>query len=385
MNYFQESQIDYLYSQVSNSFSETVSLCHHCHRHIPALRYYKDNKVYIAKYCTEHGVMHHVIENDADFYNSLNCTYDPKIRPGFFNGVVMLEVTDRCNLDCPHCYHIPNNALKDIDRKIILDDLKNLQHECEHVETITLAGAEATIRKDFPQLVNDVKGLGLICSVITNGVRLADEKFLIECKEAGLKDISVGLNHPSYNNLPKARKKQEIALDNAHSQGLHVGYISYTMEHLAELDDILKEILSNRWQPATFRIRYGSDIGTNPGQERLYLSDLYKEFVKWCIKHDKEFFIIAPSDNNIYHIMINLEGHKIRLIQWCDETDIDLEELRSGPWSMFVSDGVTNFLHQVIRRDIEKNKKIPLPDHPPMRYRYDYLPTKDTLNLKNLT
>lgn len=384
MSYFHESQIDYLYSQVSNSFSETVSLCHHCHRHIPALRYYKDNKVYMAKYCKEHGIMHHVIENDAQFYDSLKCVYDPKIRPGFWNEIILIEVTDRCNLDCPHCYHIPKTNIQDIDRNIIIEELSLLKQKFPSFRFAMLAGAEATIRKDFSELVSEVSNLDLSCNVMTNGIRFANKSFVTECISAGLTDINIGLNHPSYNNLPRARKKQEQALDNVTELGLRIGYVSYTMNSMEELDDILKEITTTNWQASTFRIRYGSDIGTNPGQERLYLSDLFKKFKSWCKNNDKNFSIVEPCDNNIYHLTVNLEGRIIRLIQWCDETDIDLEELKSGPWCTFVKDGVSNFLHQIIRRDIFKNQGLVLPDSPPQRYQYRWEPCTTQLNLKNL-
>lgn len=338
----------------------------------------------MAKYCNTHGIMHHVIENDADFYKSLTCTYDPKIRPGFWNEIILVEVTDRCNLDCPHCYHIPKANVKDIDRKIVLQELSILKQNLPQFKYAMLAGAEATIRKDFPQLVYEVGELDLLPNVMTNGVRFAHKSFVKECISAGLTDINVGLNHPSYNNLPRARKKQELALNNAMELGLKIGYISYTMNSMDELDDILEEITTTHWQARTYRIRYGSDIGTNPGQKRLYLSDLYKEFVNWCEKNNKEFNIIEPCDNNIYHLMICLEGKTIRLIQWCDETDIDLEELKSGPWCAFVQDGTTNFLHQVIRRDILKNQNLLLPDSPPLRYHCRYEPCLSKLNLKNL-
>jgi hypothetical protein len=68
--------------------------------------------------------------------------------------------------------------------------------------------------------------------------------------------------------------------------------------------------------------------------------------------------------------MIELEGKIVRLIQWCDITDIDMEELRSGPWCDFVPDGITNFLHQIIRRDVWKNQGKLLPDAPPKRYQF---------------
>jgi len=384
MSYFDHQTIDYLYSKVDNPFSETVSLCHHCHSHIPALRYYKDDQVWMAKYCPQHGIMNHMIESDKEFYQQLNCTYDPNIRPGFWNEIILMEVTDRCNLDCPHCYHIPKRNITDIDRNVLIKELSDLKTTFPNFQFAMLAGAEATIRKDFAQLVHEVSDLGLSCNVMTNGVKFADKNFVKECISAGLTDINIGLNHPSYNNLPRARKKQELALDNATELGLRIGYISYTMNSMEELDDILEEITTTDWQASTYRIRYGSDIGTNPGQERLYLSDLYKKFQNWCQLNDKDYSIVEPCDNNIYHLTVNLEGRIIRLIQWCDETDIDLEELKSGPWCTFVKDGVTNFLHQIIRRDIFKNQSIELPDSPPLRYQYRWEPCTTDLNLKNL-
>jgi hypothetical protein len=82
--------------------------------------------------------------------------------------------------------------------------------------------------------------------------------------------------------------------------------------------------------------------------------------------------------------MVNVEGKPIRVIQWCDETDIDMEELRAGPWGDFVPDGVTNFLHQIIRRDVWKNQNLILPDSPPARYQFNRNPDKAPLDLLKL-
>ena len=83
--------------------------------------------------------------------------------------------------------------------------------------------------------------------------------------------------------------------------------------------------------------------------------------------------------------MARVENKDIRIIQWCDETDIDMEELRSGPWCDFVPDGVTNFLHQIIRRDVWKNQGLILPDTPPDRYKFNNNPHNTPLDLLNLS
>ena len=82
--------------------------------------------------------------------------------------------------------------------------------------------------------------------------------------------------------------------------------------------------------------------------------------------------------------MVSIDDQPFRLIQWCDETDIHMEELRTGPWCSFVPDGLTNFLHQIIRRDIWKNQKLVLPDNPPIRYQYAGSKDKSSLDFSKL-
>ena len=102
---------------------------------------------------------------------------------------------------------------------------------------------------------------------------------------------------------------------------------------------------------------------------------------QWCKDNNKSFERIVEADNNIYHVMAKIDGKDIRIIQWCDETDIDMEELRSGPWCDFVPGGITNFLHQIIRRDAWKNKGNTLPDSPIERHMFTRNPTKEPLDL----
>jgi MoaA/NifB/PqqE/SkfB family radical SAM enzyme len=387
-NNFTARAIDSLYSAISNVvgnlLAPTVSLCHHCHSHVPAWRYHKDGKVYIAKYCKVHGISHHMIENDYEFYSGLYYTQDNDQYN--FNGGVLIEVTDRCNLTCPHCYHEPDNSLTDQSIDAIINQIKKWPLGEDAIHRVILSGAEPTLRKDFNELVKEITRLhpSVTVSVMTNGICFSDPDYLKSAKENGLSSINVGLNHPSYNDHAVIRKKQVQAINNAHEQGMSISYISYTMMTLDEVDFIMNEICSNEWRSKNFRIRYGSDIGRNPGQERKFVSDIYKSIEQWCKINGKSFERIVQADNNIYHVMAKVEDKDIRIIQWCDETDIDMEELRSGPWCDFVPDGITNFLHQIIRRDVWKNQGMALPDNPPDRYTFNSKPDKSPLDLMKL-
>ena len=370
---------DSLFAAINGTLVDpTVSLCHQCHQHIPAYTYHKDNQLWLVKRCKMHGITHHMIERDYQFISSL--TYTTKYR---FNDSILIEVSDRCNADCPHCYHMPDNKVID---KPISEILSQIEKFYVPGTSVCLTGAEASLRKDFPALISaivnkfDYGGFG----TMTNGIRFANIDFLKECRDSGLQAILVGLNHPSYLNNETIRAKQLAAITNANSIGMSVGYIGYTMASISELEDILEESTVNDWHPGQYRIRYGSDIGRYPDQERMYLSDIYKITQAWCERKGKSFKIIDNADNNIYHVMVDIEGQEYRLIQWCDETDIHMEELRTGPWCDFVPDGITNFLHQIIRRDIWKNQGLVLPDAPPVRYQFAGRNDKSPLDFNSL-
>jgi hypothetical protein len=345
----------------------TISLCHQCHYHIPAYRYELNDSVYICKNCAIHGHSHHMIERSAEFYHSL--IKDPfPIEMFYFDSYVLIEVTDRCNLECPHCYHLPDNKIKDIPIESIISRIKTYPKE---LTNIILAGAEASLRKDLNELVSEIEKLGLSTLILTNGVKFADEDFVISLRENGSAKcrVSFGLNHPDYLGNKIIRDKQVEGIKNV-VKHLTVGYIGYTMTNMTtELDYILTEITNNDWNchNHNYRIRCGSEIGRNSTKSQIFVSDLYNSVKNWAMIHNISFEDVC-ADNNIYHRQVLLGNKFIRLIHWCDETNIDLEELRTGPWNDFVPDGITNFLHQIIRRDVWKNNKQLLPDLPPKRY-----------------
>jgi uncharacterized radical SAM superfamily Fe-S cluster-containing enzyme len=104
----------------------TVSLCDHCYRHIPAIVYEKDNEIRMTKRCPDHGELTSVVEIDTAFYYSLE--HHREIES--FNQV-LFEASDRCQLDCPHCYHLPDNKVQDRPIDDVLDQLKKFPRDSE--------------------------------------------------------------------------------------------------------------------------------------------------------------------------------------------------------------------------------------------------------------
>lgn len=347
----------------------TTSLCEHCYRHIPARVIEKDNKILMEKTCPSCGEAEYVIESNARFYKSLEHTY-----PGFhIPSSIMIEVTDRCNLNCPHCYHEPEAKIVDKPIDTIINQLKSWPKNTE----IILAGAEPTVRKDLSNLVVSIKKYqketnqrGLIM-LLTNGVNFHKKEYVKELKDAGVDGIMLGLNHYSYQGQ-KIHDKQIKGIENCAEVGLFVYYVGYTLEDLNHLPEVLEEIqhigkniLDDRTH---FRIRAGSDIGRSPEEPRWYLSDHVHKVRQICRLKQYKWEKIA-GDDNIYHYMVNINGLTHRLIQWSDPKTIDLEELITPPWCDFVpGKPITNFLHQVMLRDAAVNNNMELHDTCPKRY-----------------
>jgi uncharacterized Fe-S cluster-containing radical SAM superfamily protein len=336
----------------------TVSLCNICYRHIPAHIIEEDNLIKIVKRCGEHGEFKSVVETDKKFYYSLKHTKDLEV----FNQV-LFEVTDKCQLKCPHCYHLPDN--KKIDKPIdqIIEQLTLFPKSCVPM----MAGAEPTLRTDFIELVKRVCNTDFSdFQLLSNGVKFANKDFTQKVYNAGLRKVCIGLNHWSYQGKT-VHSKQLKAIDNLISAGFHLPYVGYTLESLDHLSDVLNEIdlLKDKdiWQ---FRIRCGSFIGRSGDQKRSYLSNLVNEIKK----HTVEDCELLGLDDNTYHVMMKRKGALLRLIQWPDVTNIDMEELATGPWCQFYDGPITNFVHQVITRDAYTNNKLPQLDICPSKYQY---------------
>jgi hypothetical protein len=337
---------------------KTVSLCDHCYKHIPAIVYEEDGKILMAKNCPDHGLMNSIVEVDVEFYYNLTHYRDIES----FNQI-LFEASDRCQLSCPHCYHLPDNKIQDRPIAEIIEQLSQFPKDSAPM----LAGAEATLRPDFVELCQEINKLGFKkFELLSNGLRFADLDFSQDCINAGLGSVCLGLNHPSYQG-DKIHEKQLRGLTNMIDTGYQIGYVGYTIEDYDHLPFILEEIKQiDHTQINHYRIRCGSFIGRSSDQQRGYLSVLINK-----IKEQIGDEIVAyPSDDNPYHVMRQWGDILLRIIQWPDVTNIDLEELATGPWCQFYDGPVSNFVHQVITRDAYKNMSLPKLDTVPDKYQY---------------
>lgn len=335
----------------------TVSICDHCYRHVPAIVYEDEGVIKISKNCSEHGILTGIVETDPEFYYGLNHNH--------YHGStqVLFEVTDRCNLNCPHCYHLPDNKIKDKPISSLIEQLKQFPSDC----TPCLAGAEPTMRRDFVELCNAVNELNFgKLNILTNGLKLADKSYVKEIKDTGKPIILLGLNHWSYQGKA-VHNKQLKAINNLIDEDFMFGYVGYTIESLDDVPEILEEIDKiDHPNIHQYRIRCGSFIGRSSDQQRSYLSNIVKK-IKSILGDE---VCLGQNDDNPYHVIMHWGNKRLRIIQWPDVTNIDMEELNCGPWCNFYSGPITNFVHQVITRDAYINNKLPQLDLVPKKYEY---------------
>lgn len=191
--------------------SKTESLCPHCLKKIPAEKILEHNKVYMEKACTEHGKFKTIIwsgetpmeswirnKERAHIKNPISsvekgCPFDCGLCEEHrqHTCTALIEVTQRCNLNCSFCFADSCSDKKgdpSIEKlKLLYKTVLKYSGKCN----IQLSGGEPTVRDDLTQIISLGKELGFsFIQVNTNGIRMAkEEEYVKRLKEAGLDSI----------------------------------------------------------------------------------------------------------------------------------------------------------------------------------------------------
>lgn len=199
---------------MTEKIGETGALCPECLKTIKAEKIVEDDDVYIVKTCPDHGTWKVKIWSGAEQYKYLyefaavpktpekyaipqmkvcpeDCGLcDKHLQHSCLNVV---EVTNRCNLNCPICFATANGCGYDFHPDI--ETIKGMfQTVVDYVKSprcVQISGGEPTIRDDLPEIVKLAKEMGIEhIEVNTNAVRIAnDMEYLKALKEAGVDDF----------------------------------------------------------------------------------------------------------------------------------------------------------------------------------------------------
>jgi uncharacterized radical SAM superfamily Fe-S cluster-containing enzyme len=197
------------YVEKAMLLSTTESVCPVCLERISAERIAENDAVFLRKSCPQHGAFKTVIWRGLASYQTWGgetrvsstppvCSANVVKGCPFDCGLcldhrqhtccVVLDVTQRCNLNCPVCFaSAGSSAQPDPTVEEILGWCRALLANGGPFN-IHLSGGEPTVRHDLPELIRRIRALGFsYIQLNTNGVRLAlDEEYAGELKEAGL-------------------------------------------------------------------------------------------------------------------------------------------------------------------------------------------------------
>tara|TARA_A100001015_G_scaffold295937_1_gene375529 strand:+ start:244 stop:1191 length:948 start_codon:yes stop_codon:yes gene_type:complete len=128
---------------------------------------------------------------------------------------VIIDVTHRCNMTCKNCY-IPNRDVPNMDMEKMLETISKFPKRT----MIRIIGAEPTMRKDLPEMIQRIRKTGNRCTLLTNGLRLAKDSYVKTLKQHGLRHCYLSMNGADnddwYEKIDELRcaKKKMQALEN---------------------------------------------------------------------------------------------------------------------------------------------------------------------------
>jgi len=335
----------------------TTGLCGTCYRELPAtVEYRNDGAAYITKTCPVHGYHEAMVERDYKFFDSATQRINPNATFENYNKVTLIEATDRCNLACKHCYHMPDNDISDKSVEWVVK-----MADIAPTKSICLAGAEPTVRQDLFDLIYKISQLDFLdqgkrnCSIYTNGIKLQNYNYVKKLKESNLAAINMSVHHPEYhesNVWPNVQK----AIDNCVAQDIGFGQISFTVETKKQLEyalDKMLDLMQKGKRPTDFCVRSPAEIGWDFDKDsEIFASDIANWFQDITKKKDLKFRKHPNHGSNPYHVGFLLEEiQTIQIIHWPNVNSVDTSYMYMGPYAMMMPNTFGTFVIQAILRD----------------------------------
>ena len=277
--------------------SYTSSLCPECIEKVDAKIIEKGGKIYISRYCADHGNFCELLEENAGFYlkrveydkpgtisktqtkTIKGCPFDCGLCPAHdqhtCNGLI--EVTNACDLGCPTCYAHSgkgeNLALETIDK--MLDFFVDSEHG--QAEILQISGGEPTLHPQILEIIELARKKPIKYILLnTNGLRIAKDPefarelgkfkggFEIYLQFDGLSERSaVGIRG---RNVIEERKR---AVENLSEAGVPITLVATVVKGINDdqIGEIFNYAISQTWirginyQPVAFfgRLPKGTD------------------------------------------------------------------------------------------------------------------------------
>ena len=159
--------------------------------------------------------------------------------------LIALNLTERCNLSCEHCYLDANVLKEGSSDELSTGELKKLLDEISQVgpeAMVVLTGGEPLLRKDIEELAAHATSLGLMVVVGSNGLLLTAKK-IEKLRGAGVAGVGLSVDSldPEWHDTFRGRKgawaKTMTSIDACVAAGMPFQiHFSVTDETAGEID-----------------------------------------------------------------------------------------------------------------------------------------------------
>lgn len=231
-------------------YDTTSSVCSTCLYPVEAKIIFKNNHVYMDKWCPTHGTERVLMMDDVAYYRSCRevyvkrpempeifatpmqygCPYDCGLCPDHMQHscLTIVEITDVCNLDCPVCFadsgmsretslpHLSYQHKSFETVKAMLDTVVASEGEPDVVQ---LSGGEPTMHPQLFEILDYIQTLPIRHVMInTNGVRLAKEPEFV----AKLADYAYRFKHNQQNSTKVQGLEIYLQFDSLNDEHMRV-------------------------------------------------------------------------------------------------------------------------------------------------------------------
>ncbi len=279
-----------------------VGICTHCRNRVPAEHVIRDNQVFLRKDCPTCGAHEVLVSTNAAVWQWKRevYEYDPASADGctlnctecaltHHQTLAFLDVTSRCNLNCPICIaNIPGMGVDFHPSLEYFEKVLGQLAQWKPKPRICLFGGEPTVRKDLFEIIQMAKGRKMRVSLVTNGLALANEDYCKRVCQTGIEVLLAfdGRDPAIYERMRGSSRSYDLkmkAIDNLqkHSRRGHTWVCTlalgvndqhmpdlfrFTHEHRSIIRRLFFIPLTEMWEAG----RYETSVMTTPEDvERL--------------------------------------------------------------------------------------------------------------------
>ena len=218
---------------------------------------------------------------------------------------VPIDITYKCNLNCPYCYvsasHRKSTQLPKDKVFKILDELSEMD-----VLGICLCGGESTLHKNILDIINYASSKGIFTNMVTNGT-LINEKFASKLSESGIKIVQVSVDGSKPEIMDALRGKGAFerainAIRVLRAYDIPVS-ISFCSTRLNIMD--FPNVVELGYKLGVYNVRTMYFVPENiQSCELTSTEEQYKELVSWILENIGKYPLIIEFGDPTEHIVL---------------------------------------------------------------------------------